>query len=304
MNENMYFEKFISSGNFFDGYVPTLKSFDLQFKGKGSKIKIGKNVNFRNLKIRISGDNALLSIGDNATLDGLLQIDSGSSISIGDGATFNRKSWLTAWEGASISIGKNVLLSDCLIRTSDMHTIYDLETNLRINPPASVVIEDCVWLGERSMIYKGVNIGVGSVVGAGAVVTKSVAPYSLVAGVPAEVIRTNISWRRSLEYASCLPAKSAPIASLKMSKETLTYLNKRKLFHQICSIVESHSEKFNLQINQLPAYSKYYYARAALALGKDKKLPVQLLEEVLDKLPEHQSAKKLLSLHGSIECEK
>jgi acetyltransferase-like isoleucine patch superfamily enzyme len=52
-----------------------------------------------------------------------------------------------------------------------------------------VTIEDNVWIGMRAMILGGVTLGRGSVVAAGAVVTKDVPPRTLVAGVPARVIR-------------------------------------------------------------------------------------------------------------------
>ena len=54
---------------------------------------------------------------------------------------------------------------------------------------APVVIEDGAWLGEASVILKGVTVGYRAVVGANAVVTKDVPSYSVVAGVPARVIR-------------------------------------------------------------------------------------------------------------------
>jgi acetyltransferase-like isoleucine patch superfamily enzyme len=55
---------------------------------------------------------------------------------------------------------------------------------------ARVVIEDDCWIASGSTILAGVRIGRGSVVAAGAVVTKSVPPYSVVAGVPARVVRS------------------------------------------------------------------------------------------------------------------
>jgi len=53
-----------------------------------------------------------------------------------------------------------------------------------------VVIEDDVWLSARVIVLKGVTIGRGAVVAAGAVVTKDVAPHTLVGGVPAKLIRS------------------------------------------------------------------------------------------------------------------
>ena len=52
-----------------------------------------------------------------------------------------------------------------------------------------VVIEDDVWIGRRAMIMPGVHIGKGSIIAAGAVVTKNVEPYSMCGGVPAKLIK-------------------------------------------------------------------------------------------------------------------
>jgi acetyltransferase-like isoleucine patch superfamily enzyme len=63
-------------------------------------------------------------------------------------------------------------------------------------PPysAPICIEDDVWIGCNVTILKGVTIGKGSVVAAGAVVTRSCPPHSLLAGVPARVIREGVLW--------------------------------------------------------------------------------------------------------------
>ncbi|MCT7584011.1 hypothetical protein N5U55_07790 [Aliarcobacter butzleri] len=53
----------------------------------------------------------------------------------------------------------------------------------------NVLIGDNVWIGESAMILKGVNVGKNSIIAAGAIVTKNVPPFSVVAGVPAKVIR-------------------------------------------------------------------------------------------------------------------
>lgn len=54
---------------------------------------------------------------------------------------------------------------------------------------APIIIEDNVWIGERAIILKGVTIGMGAIVATGAIVTKDVPPYSVVAGNPAKIVK-------------------------------------------------------------------------------------------------------------------
>ena len=83
--------------------------------------------------------------------------------------------------GADCLIGTHVIVMDC-----DFHRVEDKAWDTTGEP---IVIEDRVWLGNRSMVLKGVRIGHDAVVAAGSVVTKDVEPRTLVAGVPAVVVR-------------------------------------------------------------------------------------------------------------------
>jgi phosphonate metabolism protein (transferase hexapeptide repeat family) len=56
-----------------------------------------------------------------------------------------------------------------------------------------VIIGHDVWIGHSAILLPGVTIGTGAAIGAGAVVTKDVAPFTVVAGVPAKVIRRRVS---------------------------------------------------------------------------------------------------------------
>ena len=59
-------------------------------------------------------------------------------------------------------------------------------------------IEDDVWIGARVIIIHGVSIGRGSIIAAGSVVTKDVAPYSIVGGVPARLIKMRFNKKEQL----------------------------------------------------------------------------------------------------------
>ena len=91
-----------------------------------------------------------------------------------------------------VTIGDYVMMAPEVIIYTNGHEFGDLCVPMCEQGETShqpVVIEDDVWIGRRAMIMPGVRIGKGSVIGASAVVTKDVPPYSVVGGVPAKVIK-------------------------------------------------------------------------------------------------------------------
>lgn len=85
-----------------------------------------------------------------------------------------------------VSIGDNALIGDeTVILDNDYHGVANSPAKA-----APVRIEADVWLGTRVIVLRGVTIGRASVVGAGAVVTRSIPPFVFAAGVPAQVIRS------------------------------------------------------------------------------------------------------------------
>lgn len=86
-----------------------------------------------------------------------------------------------------------------------MRSVRDDEKRPEDDP--GVIIEDDVWVGTRAIILAGVTIGRGSVVAAGAVVTKSVQPYSIVGGNPARVLRMRWSKHEIDEHECRLSAR-------------------------------------------------------------------------------------------------
>lgn len=86
-----------------------------------------------------------------------------------------------------VIIGKNVRISQyVLIMDNDFHQLNDHFADGKKEP---IIIEDDVWIAVKATILKGVRIGKGAVVAAGAVVTRDVEPYTVVAGVPARPIK-------------------------------------------------------------------------------------------------------------------
>lgn len=114
-------------------------------------------------------------------------------VEIGDGSSFGDGGHITCINsitiGRGVRIGRKVFVTDNSHGTGERHEL-DTPPNLRpLYSKGPVVIEDNAWIGEMAAILPGVRIGRGATVAAGAVVTHDVPPYSLVAGVPARVVR-------------------------------------------------------------------------------------------------------------------
>lgn len=90
-----------------------------------------------------------------------------------------------------VTIGSHVNLAQGITVTALNHNFEDSEKRIDEQgvSTSAVVIEDDIWIGANAVVLPGVTIGHHSVVAAGAVVTKDVPPHSLVAGVPAKVIK-------------------------------------------------------------------------------------------------------------------
>jgi acetyltransferase-like isoleucine patch superfamily enzyme len=118
----------------------------------------------------------------------------------GQGATAVGCSIEMEGAGKLVAIGDDALLSAGIwIRNHDMHAVHDLSSGRRINrDPIDVVLERHVWLGQNAMLHGTPLIGAGAIVGAQALVKNVVGRCVAVGGVPARVIRSNVSWGRDL----------------------------------------------------------------------------------------------------------
>ena len=123
-----------------------------------------------------------------------INVNAGAKLSLGSGY-MNHDCVIDCFD--SISIGHHVVISErVVLRDSDSHVIKDVK-GMELEKPvvtAPIEIGDHVWIGMNVIVLKGVTIGEGSVVAAGSVVNKDVPPHCLVAGVPAKVVKTNVTW--------------------------------------------------------------------------------------------------------------
>lgn len=155
-------------------------------------------VNYRGMRHRPPSK---LSVGDGSMFQGQIVSDrDGSVVTIGTNTFVGGSSLICA---ERIDIGNDTLIAwGCTIVDHDSHAVgwsdraSDVRNwyvgkkdwaKVRIRP---VKIGDRVWIGFNSIILSGVTIGENAVVGCGSVVTKDVAPHTVVAGNPARFIRT------------------------------------------------------------------------------------------------------------------
>jgi acetyltransferase-like isoleucine patch superfamily enzyme len=136
--------------------------------------------NLRNIFFKFFLNN---QIGRNSSIHKGLEVYSVGGISIGDQTTINKFVDLDGRGG--LFIGNNVSISayaKILTASHDANAEgFDYITK-------ETKIEDYVWIGTGALILPGINLGEGCVVAAGAVVTKSVAAYTIVGGNPAKKI--------------------------------------------------------------------------------------------------------------------
>lgn len=176
------------------------------------KLKLKKNIKVGvNLRIRgpIKIDckkSGLIKIGDNFNLtSGLMinplgrnilsqiRVDKGGKLIIGDNVGMSN---VSIWAKDKITVGNNVKIgADVLIMDSNMHSIDFISrrseaTDMNNTQNKEVLIGDDVFIGARTIINKGVNIGSRSIIAAGSVVVSSVPKGEVWGGNPAKFIKT------------------------------------------------------------------------------------------------------------------
>lgn len=116
----------------------------------------------------------------------------GGYIQIGSDCSVNAYSVL--YGGGGLKIGDDVRIAAHTVIVPSNHIFSDPDTPIRNQGlhQEGIVIEGDVWIGAGAQVLDGVVLGKGCVVGAGAVVTRSVKPHAVVAGVPATPISSRL----------------------------------------------------------------------------------------------------------------
>lgn len=161
-------------------------------------IAIGHGVEIRhNVMITANSPGALVKLGDGVMLDHGVDIRvvpgyENCQISIGN-ATYIGP-YTTMGGPGNITIGENCMIASHGAICANNHVFEDPYTPIEQQGVIrrGIVIENDCWLGAGVKVLDGVRIGKGSVVGAGAVVTKSLPAYSIAVGVPARCVRNRL----------------------------------------------------------------------------------------------------------------
>ena len=199
------------------------RSYSKAIKGQRNILQIDGSARLNNCKIDIVGHSNQISIEAESLLNNVLIFIRGNHnrITVSKEVKFNRggELWIED-EHCILFIGKNstfedthiavtepnskvTIGNDCMfandidVRTGDSHSILDARSNERINQAKNVTIADHVWVGAHTSILKGSILTKNTIVATRSVVTK---PFEeegvLIAGIPAKVIRQNITWDR------------------------------------------------------------------------------------------------------------
>lgn len=143
----------------------------------------------------------LKRIGKNVTIRERVVIMRPQNVEIGHDVLLNSDCKIGGQNG--IKIGNYVQLAYNVNLVSEDHAYHNPTTPIKkqgYKKTGPIIIEDDVWIGANAVIMPEIRVGRGSIIGANAVVTKSVLPYSIVGGVPARLIKYRFD-KQSIQQA-------------------------------------------------------------------------------------------------------
>lgn len=241
--------------------------------------KAGRNLQLH-AKVTVK-EGATCTFGENCTIRGRIIVEKDSHLTVGDGLVCNGNVEIRSAEGKNIHIGNDCLFADPVIYNSDMHSIFDISSGLRINFAKNVFIGNRVWLAQGTRILKGSYINSDIVVAADSLVNSSYPANCLIGGNPARVLKTNTSWHRSL-------INSMPIVFDNDFSQAGFISAARNFEHD--KVIEMGMEYFNKWPNSTPAdYHLFYYLARSLCekyifIGKhlEKNINLMSIKNLLD----------------------
>lgn len=181
-----------------------LEPYISDIKGSLNDVIVKSDSDATRLKIYIRGNNNKVIIGKDVSFgaDCIIRIcGNNHAVKIGDRTSFNIKCGIVASEneGTEIIIGEDCLFSyGIIVRSSDDHAVYDLNTGERLNPAKSIRIGNHVWVGPEAIIMKGVVVDNGAIIGARSIVTHDIPSNCMAVGAAARIVKNNICWSEEM----------------------------------------------------------------------------------------------------------
>lgn len=174
-------------------------------KGNNIIIRIDSNCVIRDTSFFISGDDNNICISEKgSSMSVEFHVEGNKNvICVGAGTTMHgrgaRTIHIAVDEGTRVDIGKDCMFSnDIQIRTSDSHSIIDLEGK-RLNYAKDIIIGNHCWIGLGCILTKGTKLSDCTVLGAGSVCTREFEQQCVsIAGNPAKIIKSEINWDRKI----------------------------------------------------------------------------------------------------------
>jgi acetyltransferase-like isoleucine patch superfamily enzyme len=173
--------------------------------GMRSQVRIGSGSKIGPRTRIAPGMTGKIDVGQHVWVASDVEFQTDTRLAIGSGSSIQRRSTVngTTRLGRDCILAPSVFISSgthpirvvpyLAIRTQERLIAGNTEALAELDNP--VWVQDDCWLGAHVVVCPGVTIGKGSVVGANAVVTKDVPPYSVVAGCPAQIIGVRLEWR-------------------------------------------------------------------------------------------------------------
>ena len=159
----------------------------------GSCVQIENRCSINGARIALLGDNNSLIFQEAARLLGgaTVTMEGNSTVIIGRNAGVRRVDFVA--KDADITVGERCMFSNnIVVRNHDSHKV--LVDGKIANPARDIVLGKHVWIGQNVSILKSAEIGDDSILGFGSVVTNSCPPGPVMAGHPARIIKTGVSW--------------------------------------------------------------------------------------------------------------
>lgn len=190
-------------GGYGDGNIVVIQEelgnvdLNVHFLGKSNNIVVVEQCPALRGQIQFMGDENLAIICRGWYKLKVEFADSACGLYIGPHSSVGDAYFWVQGSNCSIAMGADCMLAWGIgLRTGDGHGIIDVSSQSITNAPKDIILGRHVWLAQDVLVFKGVQIGSGSVIAARSIVTKDIPSCCIVGGTPATIIKRDITWSR------------------------------------------------------------------------------------------------------------